>query len=120
MQTTVLVVDDDDSILDLLVSILRSDGYTVITADTPILAISIVDDYNGELDLFLSDVRMPKMTGPELALEIQKKFKNIKCVFMSGVPIDMNSDIVEKDAYYIQKPFMRAELLALLKSIFTK
>jgi len=117
MKSTILVVDDEILILNLLTLLIESGGYNVITAVTPVDALDIVNNYDGIIDLVLTDISMPEMTGPELVEKIQKKFKKIKYIFMSGAPIELNHDIVNNNAYFIQKPFMNKKLLELLKNI---
>ena len=104
---TVLVVEDEDSILDLSKEILQRCGYTVLTASTPSQALSIASRYEAPIHLLVTDVVMPEMNGKRLQETISSINPDIKVLFMSGYTTDaiMHRGIIESDIHFLQKPF---------------
>jgi two-component system cell cycle sensor histidine kinase/response regulator CckA len=82
---TVLVVDDDPTILQLTSGFL-TDDYFVLTAVNGKDAIQTMKDYKGELSLLLSDFEMPGMSGIELATQLTVERPQLKVLLMSGFP----------------------------------
>jgi two-component system, cell cycle sensor histidine kinase and response regulator CckA len=80
----VLVVDDEKGILDLIEGDLESLGYTVLSANDGIEALEIELDFEGKIDLMVSDVMMPGFTGPETSRALLKSRPDVKIIFMSG------------------------------------
>lgn len=120
---TIMVVEDEPVVKELLCKTLEMAGYTVIDAAN-------VDDAiekarNETIDCIITDIVMPKMSGPEMIKEIKSKTGNDPdVIYMSGYPRGHSSvnDIVKKDnEAYIQKPFRPVELLEKLnKRLKTK
>jgi len=103
---TVLMVDDDDDIRRMVERMLRRAGYTVLVASSGPDALSRARNHAGEIDLLLTDMVMPGMTGQELHRELSLE-RRLQVVFMSGfhqgIPIDPRR--------FVTKPFDRATLL---------
>ncbi|MFO7713676.1 PAS domain S-box protein [Desulfosarcina sp.] len=104
---TVLVVEDEESILTLIKSVLERYGYTVLAARAPSQALEIVQGHQGEIHLLLTDVVMPEMNGKELRARMVPLKPKIKVLFMSGYTADviMHRGVLENDVNFIQKPF---------------
>jgi signal transduction histidine kinase len=104
---TVLVVDDDPDVRRMVDRALRRAGYTVVTAISGPDALARARAYPGEIDLLVTDVVMPGMTGQELIRELAIERPRLQVVFMSGyhqgAPIDPRR--------FVAKPFDRATLL---------
>jgi len=109
---TILVVEDDSLILELVRNILEKAGYTVLIAGTPKEAISMIDNYTGKIHLLLTDVIMPEMNGGELARQLQSLYPDLNCVFMSGHTADViaHRGVLDEGVHFVQKPFSRIEL----------
>ena len=101
---TVLVVDDDVRILTLTGEMLRVAGYRVLKASVASEAVLIFERNGTEIDLVLSDVQMPGLTGPELAIRLRQRNPRLPVVFMSGCA--ENSGPPDT----LQKPFKMADL----------
>ncbi len=116
---TVLLVEDDVSILKMSGRMLRELGYTVLAAATPEAGLRMADEYNGEIRLLLTDVIMPGMNGHKLSERIKLARPEIRCLFMSGFTADVIASHGELEAgvHFIQKPFMMADLAAKLREI---
>ena len=104
---TILVVEDEPALLGLTSRILAHLGYTVLTAATPDEAITVLDGRPDAVDLLLTDVVMPGMSGPDLADRLRRSRPGLRCVFMSGYPADhmAHAGIRDGAATFIEKPF---------------
>jgi two-component system cell cycle sensor histidine kinase/response regulator CckA len=115
---TVLVTEDDATILKMIGKILENLGYTVITANSPADAVRIARERSESIDLLLSDIIMPGMNGRDLAERIHAIHPKIKCLFMSGYA----ASIIEAQGglqagiRLIQKPFSIKRLAAEVRS----
>ncbi len=109
---TILIVEDDKTILRLATGMLESLGYAVITANTPADAIRQAKEYDKTIDLLLTDIVMPEMGGAELAKQLHSARPGIKCLFMSGYTADAIADngIVQDGTCFLPKPFSIQEL----------
>jgi len=104
---TVLVVEDEPQILHLVRRLLERDGYTVLTAETPDEACAFATQYEGEIDLLLTDVVLPTMNGKDLRDRICVTNPAMKTLFMSGYTADVIAfrGVVDEGVEFIQKPF---------------
>jgi two-component system cell cycle sensor histidine kinase/response regulator CckA len=118
-EETILVVEDEPSLLDLSKIILENQGYLVLTAGTPLDAIHIIEEYTGEIKLLMTDVVMPEMNGRELAKKILSRFPRLKCLFMSGYTANViaHHGVLDEGVYFIQKPFSRKDLAAKVREV---
>jgi FixJ family two-component response regulator len=101
---TVLVVDDDVSILELTGKMLRLAGYRVLETNIPSEADLIFERNTAEIDLLVSDVQMPSLTGPELAIRLWQRNPRLPVVFMSACADNSGPPGT------LQKPFRMADL----------
>jgi PAS domain S-box-containing protein len=104
---TVLLVEDDATVCEFVRAVLVSHGYTVLCPKRPQDAEILFDEKGGCIDLLLSDVIMPDISGAELARRLVAKNPHIKILFMSGYIGDdiVRQGIQEKDVPFLQKPF---------------
>ena len=104
---SVLVVEDEASVLSLIKTALERFGYTVLAARTPSQALEMVECHQGSIHILLTDVVMPEMNGKELKERIEQLKPNLKVMFMSGYTSDiiMHRGILERDTHFLQKPF---------------
>jgi two-component system, cell cycle sensor histidine kinase and response regulator CckA len=109
---TVLLVEDDTQARELVGRLLRSSGYSVHEAALPDDALQFVDGFEGTIDLLLSDVVMPQMSGPTLAKRVLELRPGTRVMFVSGyVDSAADADVVTSGADFLQKPFTPAELI---------
>ncbi len=102
---TVVVVEDDDSVRELVVRALRTYGYRVLEAVDGVDALDLFEiSPPGSIDMLLTDVVMPRMNGPELADRVSKTHPGAKLLYMSGYSDDSLFENC-KDAELLQKPF---------------
>jgi two-component system cell cycle sensor histidine kinase/response regulator CckA len=97
---------------------LRHAGYQVLVAADPAQAISIVEDYSGKLDLLLTDVVMPMMSGVQLADRVVTMCDGVKVLYMSGHARD-GLDVGTGPREFIQKPFTRQAMLSKIANVLS-
>jgi PAS domain S-box-containing protein len=108
---TILVVEDEDAVRKLTCRILKREGYTVLEAPDGPRALDTWDEHSGEIDLLLTDVVMPGMSGKELAERL-----GIEPVFMSGYTDDVMLRHGMEGLRLVQKPFDAQTLLGAIRS----
>ena len=103
----ILLVEDDPMVLKITEGMLEYLGYDVIIANTPIEAIAICENPAISIDLVISDVVMPVMSGKELRNKLVGIRPDIKVLFMSGYPANIiaNHGVLEEGVQFIEKPF---------------
>jgi CheY-like chemotaxis protein len=106
-QETILLVEDEPSILSLSQRILERLGYRVLVARTPGEALRLAREHDGEIHLLLTDVVMPEMNGRDLARNLLRQFPNLKRLFMSGYTANViaHHGVLDPGVDFIQKPF---------------
>ena len=104
---TILVVEDEDSLRDLVVHVLEAKGYKVLSAVGGTEALSTFDKRNGAIDLLLTDVVMPGMRGQELAQRISQRSPSLPVIYMSGYTDNalMHAGSLPEGTVFLQKPF---------------
>ncbi|MFO8091003.1 MAG: PAS domain S-box protein [Desulfatiglandaceae bacterium] len=109
---TVLIVEDEASVLKLAQRILERSDYTVLTAATPGEAMSLAEEHGGEIQLVITDVVMPEMNGRDLAEQLKAYYPALKVLFMSGYTANViaHRGILDEGVHFIQKPFSNREL----------
>ena len=110
---TILLVEDELSVLALTQALLTKLGFTVIAANGPKEAIQHSRDYKGTIHLLLTDVVMPEMSGRDLWEQLVKERPDMKSLFMSGYTADIiaHQGMIAADLHFLQKPFSRSTLL---------
>ena len=116
---TVLLVEDEPSVRTLAEAMLKRLGYSVVTADSGLAALEIWRKLEGGVDILLTDVVMPQMSGGELAQKLRGMKPALKILFMSGYTDDMliHHGVLEGEIHLIQKPFTAEMLGARLRSV---
>jgi PAS domain S-box-containing protein len=102
---TILLVEDNESVMAMVRSLLSECGYTVIGTQDPLLALQLAAD--NRIDLLVTDVVMPGMNGPELHRRLLEAHPGLKALFMSGYTDNVVAQHVElkEGVNFIQKPF---------------
>lgn len=114
---TILLVEDEPAVRRLTERILKNHGYKVLAAEHGYEAIEFLKKMNGSIDLLLTDVVMPQMSGTELATRVLKSFADTKVIYMSGYLDDTltHNGVSQSKVTLIQKPFSESELLKRLR-----
>jgi CheY-like chemotaxis protein len=116
---TVLVTDDESMVLDLVRTLLQAQGYKVLLAADGPEAIRISKEHPGAIDLLLTDMVMPGMSGPELAKELMARRPLMKVLYMSGYTeyAVVNQGVMERVQSFIWKPFSNAALAQKVREV---
>jgi signal transduction histidine kinase/CheY-like chemotaxis protein len=116
---TILLVEDEPTMMTMATVMLEKQGYTVLPASTPGTAIRLANDHAGIITLMITDVIMPEMNGRDLAKALLTLYPTLKCLFMSAYTANViaNQGILDPGAQFIQKPFSRNELAAKVRKI---
>ncbi len=116
---TILVVEDEPSILRLSTRVLEARGYTVLAAGTPGDAIRLATEFPGEIQLLLTDVVMPEMNGRDLARMLLSFRPQIKQLFMSGHTADViaHRGMLDPGVSFIEKPFSTDAFVAKVQEV---
>jgi CheY-like chemotaxis protein len=109
---TILLVDDEKSIRVTTQRFLEALGYTVLAAAEPEEALRLASQHAGEIQLLISDVLMPGMSGPDLANRLHESRAGMKSLFMSGYSADIIEQRLAPEAalQFMEKPFTRETL----------
>ncbi len=110
---TILVAEDNDAVRQLVVRVLRECGYTVLATSNGEEAMPLGRDYEDRIHLLITDVVMPGMNGPELAVHLTNCRNDMHVLYMSGYTGDAIVDrgVVDSAARVLSKPFT-PEMLA--------
>lgn len=118
---TVLVTEDEKAVLKLIQRTLEQQGYNVLAAETPELALQVCAQHQETIHLLLTDVIMPSMNGKELSEHIQKLRPGIRVLFMSGYSADILEQMQASDLptglQVLQKPFTALSLAQHVRAI---
>src|SRR5688572_4252157 len=109
----VLLVEDDDQVRSFIRMLLTTNGYQVLEASTGSEGLEIAERPSNEIDLLLSDMLLPELSGYDLAQKVQELRPEIKILFMTGY---VEGEIVQRSiselgARFLDKPFQPATLL---------
>jgi len=108
---TILVVEDDHPVREMLVRVLERHGYTVLEAADPARAVRVAHDQGGRIDLLVTDVALPHMSGPKLAAALRSDRPDLRVFYVSGYAWEtFERDGVHGDELYLSKPFSSREL----------
>jgi len=113
---TILIVDDEDLLLTMGQTILSAYGYRVLTANSGQRALDILAKNDSSIDLIVTDLVMPAMSGRELVEHVRRLSPATRILCTSGYVWPAGQ---ENDSAYLQKPFTSQELLLKVKQALT-
>ena len=118
-RSTILVVDDEAGVRVMVARMLSLNGYAVVSAQSGEEALAIVQDYAAPIDLVLTDVRMPEMSGPELVGRLLALRPGIRVMYMSAYSRDvLPPGVQDTDVPFLTKPFtMRTLALSVTETL---
>jgi two-component system cell cycle sensor histidine kinase/response regulator CckA len=119
---TVLVVEDEASVLKLTARILRELNYTVLTAKSPSEALRITEEHPNDISLAVTDVVMPEMNGRELSDRLLALRPRLKTLYVSGYADDMlgAGTTLHEGLNFLQKPFTPQGLAAAVREVIDR
>jgi two-component system cell cycle sensor histidine kinase/response regulator CckA len=119
---TILVVEDEEAVRELIQTVLTEKGYDVIPSLDPKHAEQIAARFSGEIHLLLTDVVMPGTSGRELAARISARRRDIRVLFMSGYTDNVitSGGMLEEGLAFLQKPFSPAALVQKVREVLSQ
>jgi len=116
---TILLVEDEPGVRQLVREMLLRLGYTILEAGSGAEALRLFEQHHGGIDLLLTDVIMPQMSGRDLAARLRAAQPTLKVLYMSGYTDDMlaHHGVLEPDVYLLPKPFAPDELGIKLREV---
>lgn len=104
---TILIVEDEPMVRRLAVTALRKQGYNVLEAETGGAALHVAVAYPGKIDLLVTDVVMPQMSGKQVLESLQQVRPGIKALFVSGYTDNavIHHSVIDVGVAFLQKPF---------------
>jgi two-component system cell cycle sensor histidine kinase/response regulator CckA len=111
---SVLVVEDEEGVRKIVSRVLTRNGYNVFLAESGPAALELLRTTGAKVNLLLTDVIMPQMSGPELADAVVAEGATARVLYMSGYPGETiaHHGVFDGDEGYLKKPFTAEELLA--------
>ncbi len=118
---TILLVEDNDLVRNIVHDVLQTEGYTILETDSGAEALLIARQEQGKIDLLLTDVVMPEMSGGELAEQLQALYPQIKVLFMSGyTDVVVRQKLLSAEIEFISKPFSPGSLAEKVHQVLDK
>jgi len=113
--STILVAEDQPPLRHAVVEFLLLSGYQVIESESSPQALELAVAHQGTIDILLTDIVMPGLRGPELALRVKQVHPEIQVVYMSGYAEGFSEKELPANSIFLQKPFRFSTLLEQLK-----
>jgi two-component system cell cycle sensor histidine kinase/response regulator CckA len=119
---TLLLVEDEELLIEMISIMLESKGYTVYCARDGIKAIDLYREHKDKIDLVLTDMGLPELTGMDEYKKLKEIDQNVKVVFASGFfDPDIKSELLKAGAKgFIQKPYEANDILRIVREVLDK
>lgn len=116
---TILLAEDEPLLRELGETILKQAGHVVVSAPNADALRKFVAEHQGKIDLLLTDVVMPGISGQELVRMVRARWPEVRVLYMSGYSDD-DIEGMDPDAEFLQKPFTPTELTAKIEQMLGK
>ena len=113
---TILLAEDEALLRELGEAILRNAGYTVVSVHRREELDSLLKSSTPDIDVLLTDVVMPEISGQELAAKVRLRWPGVRVIYTSGYPSEELTDM-QRGATFLQKPFTPAELMDKIREV---
>jgi two-component system cell cycle sensor histidine kinase/response regulator CckA len=113
-QRVILLAEDDELVRNLIQTVLTREGYSILSAQDGEEALLLSRQYSGQIELLLTDVKMPKMDGLQLRDHLLRERPDIKILLISG---RLSGQLSDKTIHFLRKPFLAKTLRAAVKSL---
>ena len=119
---TVLLTEDEGTIREALAEYLESLGIKVIQANDGVHALEVAEAFEGKIDVLITDLVMPRMSGPDLAARLLARSGDIKVIYVSGYTPEamLEYGVSGDDAVFLQKPFLLGDLATTVREVLDK
>ena len=116
---TVLVVDDEEDLRDIMRRMLERRGFDTLVAGDSVQATEICRDHDGEIDVLVTDLGLPGVSGGELSRAARELRPEMGVVYISGLPKDIavTKGLIGDDALLVKKPFTSDLLIEALRLV---
>ena len=116
---TLLIVEDEETLLEMLKVAVEGKGYRVITANDGLQALEVYRSRKDEIDLVVTDIGLPKITGELLFGELKKLNPSVKVILVSGyIDVNLKSEILKAGVKeFIQKPYFPDDALKKIREV---
>jgi signal transduction histidine kinase/ActR/RegA family two-component response regulator/CHASE3 domain sensor protein len=116
---TILLVEDEPTILRMTRMMLERKGYSVLSAATPVNAVDLAKTHADKIHLLMTDVVMPEMNGRDLSGQITALYPDIRLLFMSGYTSNViaHQGVLDDGVAFIQKPFSMADMTVKVREV---
>jgi len=116
---TVLLAEDDAAVREVMAQALEHKGYRVLRASDGHMALDLARAHSAQIDLLVTDLVMPGMTGRELALGVLAVRRDVRVIYMSGYSDEavVRHGVLEKGLHYLQKPFAIEDLARKVREV---
>jgi DNA-binding response OmpR family regulator len=119
---TVLVVDDEADLRDIIRRMLERRGFDTLVAGDPQQAITMCREHPGDIDILVTDLGLPGVSGGELSRAATELRPGMRVVYISGRPKDMAvaDGLIDQDALLVTKPFGAESLVEAVRSVIAE
>jgi DNA-binding NtrC family response regulator len=116
---TVLVVDDEEDLRDIMRRMLDRRGFATLTAGDSQEAIAVCREHPGEIDVLVTDLGLPGASGGELSRTATELRPGMRVVYISGLPKEMAvlEGLIDEQAVLVKKPFSTELLVSALREV---
>jgi CheY-like chemotaxis protein len=116
---TVLVVDDEEDLRDIMRRMLERRGFTALTAGDSGQAIEVCREHPGTIDVLVTDLGLPGVSGGELSRTASELRPDMQVIYISGLPRELAiaDGLIAEDALLVKKPFTTEGLIEALRSV---
>jgi hypothetical protein len=118
---TILLVEDDPVVRRLTKRALERHGYTVLVAESGHRALELFAEAGSTIDLLMTDVVMPRLSGPALAEQLTQVRSDLRVLYLSGYPTEsvMRHGLLDPARNFLEKPFSREALLRKVRQVLS-
>ena len=119
---TVLVVDDEEDLRDIIRRMLDRRGFATLIAGDSQQAIEVCREHPGEIDILVTDLGLPGVSGGDLSRAATELRPGMRVVYISGLPKDIavSDGLIGEDALLVKKPFSSESLVGALRSVIAE
>lgn len=116
---TILIAEDETALRALARTVLEGKGYRVVEAANGEEALQLMEESKQHVDLVLTDLVMPELSGPELVCRVKELYPSVKALFISGYTDDavLNGRVLDPQQAFLQKPFVPGELVRKVREV---